>query len=106
MKNLRISDGKGEFSLDGENFRPVDEINKDDLLALLDIALDSAQEMEMDEYVAENVVHPAHKIIYENLHDKFLEVVSNKEQFVDDINELYKDAYEKYKVSEEETDTP
>lgn len=100
MKNLRINEGKGEYSLDGIDFRPVDEINKDDLLAILDIALDPEQEMEMDEYIADSVVHPAHKIIYGNLYDKFTEVISSKDQFVDDINELYKEAYDKYKVDE------
>lgn len=102
MKNLRINDGKGEFSLDGVEYKPLDELNKDDLLALLDIALNLEQEMEMDEYDSDVITHPAHKIIYKNIHDKLKEVVANKQQFTDDANELYQEAYDKYKVIETE----
>lgn len=104
MKNLRINDGKGEFSLDGSEYKALDELTKEDLLALLDIALDAEQEMEMDEYDSDAITHPAHRIIYNNIHDKLKEVVSNKRQFIDDANELYKEAYDKYK--EEESDAP
>lgn len=100
MKNLRINNGRGEFSLNGVDYTALDEITKEDLLALLDISLDPEQEMEMDEYDTELIVHQAHKIIYHNLYDKFSEVIVNKRQFNDDVNELYEDAYDKYKVQE------
>ena len=48
MKILRISNSKGEFSLDGINYSSVDTINKDDLLNMIDVFVNS--ECEMDEY--------------------------------------------------------
>ena len=48
MKILRISNSKGEFSLDGINYNSVDTINKDDLLNMIDVFVNS--ECEMDEY--------------------------------------------------------
>jgi hypothetical protein len=100
MKCLRINEGKGEFSLDGASFRPLDEIRKDDILTLLDITLNTKQEIEMDEYSADAFKNPAHKVIYSNLHDKFLELKASKGQFTSDINELYQEAYDKYKHEE------
>lgn len=102
MKGLRINKGKGEFSLDGVTYTAINEIRKEDLLALLDIALDPSEEMEMDDD-EELITHQAHKIIYNNLHDKISEVNANKAQFTDEISELYQDAYLKYKVAEDET---
>lgn len=53
MKILRISNSKGEFSLDGINYSSVDTINKDDLLNMIDVFVNS--ECEMDEYSEENI---------------------------------------------------
>lgn len=97
MKCLRINDGKGEFSLDGVNFSAIDNIGKEDVLQLLNIALNESQSFEMDRYTADSIANPAHKIIYSNLYEKFNQVLANKRQFNDDVNDLYKEAYDKYK---------
>jgi hypothetical protein len=100
MKCLRINDGKGEFSLNGVSFSPLDEIKKDDVLKIVDIALDPDQELEMDEYSADSFTNQAHKVIYENLYCKFAELITNKGQFVSEVEELYQEAYDKYKPQE------
>ncbi len=105
MKCLKVDEGKGSFSLDGRAFSPLEKITKDDILQLLDIALDPDQEFEMDTYSAELLTDPAHKIIYKNLYEKFEELKANKEQFTDEINELYKDAYDKYAVTKDDANT-
>ena len=102
MKCLRISNGKGEFSLDGSNFSELDVITKEDILALLNIALDDGGELEMDEYDTDLISNAAHKIIYSNLHEKLQDLIANKQQFVDDVSDLYKDAYEQYHKEEAE----
>jgi hypothetical protein len=104
MKCLKIKDGKGEFSVDGANYLPLDQINKDHLMALLDIALDSEQEFEMDEYSSEVVTNAAHKVIYSNLFEKFKAVKANKEQFTTDIEGLYQESFNKYKLEAEQTE--
>lgn len=100
MKCLRINSGKGEFALDGTNFSPLDEVKKDDILALLDIALDPSQDIEMDEYDPDAFTNPAHKVIYNNIYDKFIELNTNKAQFIGEVDELYQEAYDKYKLPE------
>lgn len=102
MQCLKINNGKGEFSFDGVGFMPLDEIKKEDILKLLDIALDPEVDFEMDEYLPENFNNPAHKVIYGNLHSKFKELLNDKDQFVDEVNEQYSDAYEKYKINDED----
>lgn len=44
------------------------------------------------------ISNPAHKIIYQNLSDKFNELLSNKTQFLDESEALYKDALQKYQM--------
>jgi hypothetical protein len=103
MKCLRIKDGKGEFTLDGKEYLPLDQIDKDNLIEMLEIALDPEQEFEMDEYDSEKVTNPAHKVIYSNLYDKFTAVKANKEHFTSEIDGLYQEAFNKYKLENEET---
>lgn len=100
MKCLRINSGKGEFSLDGATFLPLDEIKKDDVLRLLDVALDPGQGLEMDEYSVNSITNQAHKVIYENLYRKFTELINNRGRFISEVNELYQEAYDKYKPQE------
>lgn len=104
MKCLRINNDKGEFSLDGTTFKAIDEIKKEDILTLIDIALDPAQELEMDEYDSDLLKNPAHQVIYSSLHEKFNELQLNKEQFIEEANERYQEAYDKYKLQEEPGD--
>jgi hypothetical protein len=94
MKCLKIEDNKGLYSLDGEKWFPIDKINKKDLLKLLDIALTS--QFEMDEYDKELLGNQAHQIIYNNIHEKFQEILNNKSRFKDESEAIYKNAIEKY----------
>ena len=71
MKILRISNSKGEFSLDGINYSSVDTINKDDLLNMIDV--------------------------FVNSYRKFKELEQNKAQFKDMSENIYKDAIDKYR---------
>lgn len=102
MKCLKISNGKGEYSLDGVSYKSIDEIKKDDIIALVDITLNPDEEIEMDTYSAETLTNPAHRVIYNNLYDKFTELKSNKDQFITEVDELYQEAYEKYRLQDTE----
>lgn len=98
MKVLRISNNKGEFSLDGISWKLIDQIGKDDLIKLLDVFIQN--ECEMDECTEENLQNKAHYIIYSNLYAKLKELEPNKTRFRDEVGGLYKDAFNKYKESE------
>lgn len=80
----------------------LDQISKDDLLKLLDIA--TSQEFSMDEYEDALLQNPAHNIIYKNIHGKFSELLNNKTRFQDSVNSMYKAAIDKYTLELEEKD--
>lgn len=46
MKCLRVTDGKGFFSLDGETWTALDEISKEDILSIINICLEDSFEMD------------------------------------------------------------
>lgn len=78
-------------------------ITKEDILYLLDEATDSTSNFEMDEITDDSIKNEAHKIIYKSIYSKFSNLLSNKKQFLDECDGLYKDALQKYKPKEEVT---
>ncbi|MCR5601437.1 MAG: hypothetical protein K6G33_11940 [Ruminococcus sp.] len=57
----------------------------------------------MDEITDDSIKNEAHKIIYKSIYSKFYNLLSNKKQFLDECDGLYKDALQKYKPKEEVT---
>lgn len=96
MKCLKIEDNKGMYSIDGEQWINIDQINKEHLLKLLEIAVDE-QEFEMDEFDENKLGNKAHLVIYKNLYSKFKDLLQNKTRFKDESENVYKEAIEKYK---------
>lgn len=98
MKYLKIENNKGLYrlSLQQNNWKDIDQINKDDLLVMLELA--SSGEFEMEEYSDDLLRNPAHNIIYKNIYNKFCEFLNNKTRFDDSVNVIYKQALEKYKL--------
>lgn len=94
MKYLKIEDNKGLYQTGSNDWVEIDKISKDDLLILLDKAVDT--DFEMDEFVPENVANKAHSIIYKHLYSKFSELVNNKNRFKDESEQMYKTAIDKY----------
>lgn len=97
MKYLKIDNSKGYFIKDNnkpEDWFEIDLIDKNDLMNLLDYA--AVDEFEMDTYSEEEIQHKAHQIIYKQLFDKFENFIANKMRFIDESEQIYKDALEKY----------
>jgi hypothetical protein len=104
MKYLKIENNKG-FYWDGNTYQEIDKINKDGLLALLNAA--ETEDFELDAYDESLVGNKAHQVIYENIHSKFTQFLSDKSQFKTEVDSLYKDAIVKYSAdvkNEELTD--
>ena len=103
MKYLKIEDNRGFFlriAADGgaDTWSEIDQIGKDDLFALLNKAI--SEEFEMDEFNEDVLSNKAHQIIYKNLYEKFLDLLTNKTRFKDESESLYKAAIEKYSTPE------
>jgi len=104
MTYLKIENNKGFYRIDAssEEWIELDQIGKDDLMILLDLA--TTQEFSMDEYKDELLQNPAHNIIYKNIYDKFTKLLNNKTRFQDSVNSMYKSAIDKYTVELKEDD--
>lgn len=99
MKYLIIKDNKGFYTLDGEHEKPLDKITKEDLLSLLNAAIEK-DDFEMDVFAPGNLKNPAHQIIYKHLHQKFEDISKGRIAFNDEKTNLYKEALNKYQMSD------
>lgn len=97
MKYLKIENNKG-FYWDGKAYQEIDKINKDGLLFLLDSA--EKDDFAIDSYREDLLANKAHQVIYENIHSKFEQFLSDKNQFKTEVDRLYKEAVDKYGVDE------
>ncbi len=96
MKCLEIKKGKGYFLNSDKEMVELDKMKKDDLLYLLDVATDRNEVFEMDDVRNNQIDNQAHKVIYENLYDKFIDLIQNKDRFYDESEAMYKEALQKY----------
>ncbi len=94
MKCLKINSGKGLFSLDGESWKALDEISKEDILIIVNKCLEDS--FEMDDPLEVKVHNKAHDIIYKNLYTKFVELNSQRTRFKDESESLFKESMSKY----------
>lgn len=95
MKYLEIKDEKAFFR-QGEEMVEIDKIMKDDLLDIINHAHED--DFEMDQFNEIELPNKAHQIIYENLYNKLVEFLQNKEQFIEQANKLYSEAVQEYEA--------
>ena len=95
MKYLRINGNNGEFYNKTTEYELIDKIDKEDLLFLITSAVEK-DDFEIEPYDSEKIKNPAQQIIYENIYKKFDELLKNKTQLKDQVDNLYKEAFEKY----------
>ncbi len=97
MKYLKIDNNKAFFIKDKaqpENWTEIDNIEKEDLMKLLDFATED--DFEIDEYNADILANKAHQIIYKSIYEKLNIFLNNKDRFKDQTEDVYKEALEKY----------
>ena len=97
MKYLKIENNRGYYLKDNSvptNWFEIDQIEKDDLLKLLDFA--TTQDFELDPYDENLLANKAHQIIYKHIAEKFTIFLNNKDRFNDEAENLFKTALEKY----------
>ena len=95
MEYLKIISNKGLFYRDGEGMVEVNKMTKEDLYALVNAAL-KEESFEMTPYDETQLQNPAHKTIYSHIYRQLTDIRQRKEEFNDDIQSVYKDAYDKY----------
>ncbi|MDD9727281.1 hypothetical protein PVV74_17615 [Roseovarius sp. SK2] len=95
MKVLKIEKENGYFCLEqGGGWQPIDTIDKNALLKLLDLYLDN--DVEMDSPDDQSVSNQAHAIIYRGIFEKLSQLAEEKSRFKDESETLYLDEIKKY----------
>ncbi len=96
MKVLKIENSQGFYSTTGAGYISIDKINKEDLLKLLDLALED--DFDVDKYSEDDIKNQAHQIIYKSISEKLLDLNRRKDEFRDESERLFLQEYEKYKT--------
>ena len=95
MKILKIENGGGHYRLtDDSPWKPIDEIDKDDLIKLVDVFLKS--DVKMDDIEKNDLSNQAQQIIYRSIFEKLSNLGENKNKFKDEADRTYLTAVEKY----------
>lgn len=95
MKILKIEDNKGFYkSTDKGDWKPIDEIDKGDLVKLLDLYLST--DVEMDNLEEKPLSNQAQQIVYKSIFAKLDGLKENKSKFKDESDRTYLTAIEKY----------
>lgn len=94
MKLLRADSGSGFFLDESGAYKKIDEINKVELLRLVDLTLN--EDVEFDEYDEAVIQNTAHRIIYKSISEKLSGLQERKQQFVDESQRTFHIDYEKY----------
>ncbi len=96
MKLLKIENNQGLFLVeDGTGtYAPLDKITKDNLLKLVDLALED--DATYDEYSEDSLKNQAHQIIYKSVYEKLNALSERKDEYMDESGRLFLKEYEKY----------
>lgn len=98
MKILKIENNKAKYSLDGQNFSPIVNINKEDLKLIVDYIMEN-DDAEFDAIDDENKIeNKAENIIYSDLHTKLNELVQKKDDIIEKIDSKFSSLIEKYEI--------
>lgn len=95
MKLLKIENSCGYYRKEDGSYQPIDKINKEDLLMLVNWTLDE-DEVESDGYDESLVKNHAHQIIYKSIARKLLSLKERKQEFIDESARLFLEDYERY----------
>lgn len=95
---LKIEGNKAFFARKSSEYKPINEIKKEDIYHLLEyIYKNSDFEFDKsDDSGDKQILSPADKIIYDRLYKKFNEVIAKKETTIAQVDSEFKEAYEKY----------
>lgn len=94
MKLLKIENSQGYYLVKDQEYVPVDKITKDDLLKLVDLALED--ETTYDVYDEEKLKNQAHQIVYKSIFAKLSALSEGREEFIDESKRIFLTEHEKY----------
>jgi hypothetical protein len=97
MKILKIEKEKAFYIDKDSKYQSITDISKNDLKYLIRSALfESEVEMDTEETV-QKINNEAERIIYNDIKEKLNSFLKQKELLLNEVDQLFKDSYEKYK---------
>jgi hypothetical protein len=96
MKILKIDDHKGYCLTESGEYIEVDKIDKNVLYHIVNLALEGDVDYELDEFDQDLLPNQAHQIIYKNIHEKISQLLDRRDEFLDQSERAFLDAYERY----------
>ena len=101
MKLLKIENERAYFLARDGDFQTIDRIVKEDLLRLVNLTL-SETPVEFDEFDEKSLPQKAHFLIYKSVVQKLKDLQNRKDEYRDQTDRLFIDAYQRYKGAEKE----
>lgn len=96
MRLLKIENNIGYFySTEINDFLEIDKIDRDSVLFIIDYIMKN-NDIVVDEYKKDIILNKAQDIVYQSLYIKLKELIDEKENIINEINEKYKEAFSKY----------
>ncbi len=95
IKILKINDGKGYYLDKNGNYVEVDKVDRDSLLYLINLVINS--EVEIETYDESLILNKVHQIIYKEISQKILTLNTSKLTLLSNIDTEYADLINKYK---------
>lgn len=97
MKVLKIDNEECYYSLDGTNYESILDIGKDDIYKILNYVYEGKGEI--DEYTEDlKIKNEVERLIYKDLFVQINNFKENIPALKQEINEEFKEAFEKYNV--------
>lgn len=94
MKALKIDNSQGYFLTEEGGYEPIDKLDKNVLLTLVNLALEDG--FEIDAYDEDKLRNQAYQIIYKSISEKLCDLHKRRQQFRDESENMYLEEYEKY----------
>ena len=101
MKLLKVENERAYFLAADGDFQTIDRIVKEDLLRLVNLTL-SETALEFDEFDERSLPQKAHFLIYKSVVQKLKDLQNRKDEYRDQTDRLFIDAYQRYKGAEGE----
>ena len=81
MKILRVEERKGEYSLDGDDYKSIVDIRKEDIQQLLTIIMIGNEDVEVDDLSnGFDIANGAERIVYEQILSSIKKLIGKRDE--------------------------
>lgn len=101
MKILKIENNSAFYSKDGIKYFSISDIQKEDLKNIIDYILENDDfELDIQNDSDNQIKNKAESIIYTDIYNKLNELVNQKEEITNTINNCFKNLVDNYQLED------